>query len=553
MSNGPEKDLDLRMIELRSRFAEGLEGKLFAIRALWTAFAAAQGTEESSRELLQIVHRLAGSAGTFGFWELGDFARSLEALLQELVLVPEVPNRGQIAQVEKLLRCLQEAVSGEPTPLPRALSEAGDDDPWILIADSDAAAAAALAEQLANFGYDARVCSSPRELHAAVRASRPLVGLIDLDLGGDSFGGVLSAIGINAALTAPIPWFFLSRRDDLEARLRAIHAGARAYFLRPVSLPDLLKALDEEIKADRAEPYRILVVEDDVAMARFATTVLEQAGLEVRFIAEPRVFLDTVSDFKPELILMDLYLDNTLGTELAQVLEQHDGYQNLPVVFLSAEVDERARFEALDKGGDNFLSKPINPLFLVQAVRSRVRRARQVGTLVFSDSLTGLMNHRAIMSRMAVEVKRSLREDREISLAVLDIDLFKPINDTHGHAVGDRVLQALGRMLSQRLRESDLVGRYGGEEFVVLLPNTGTEQARLVIDEIRERFSRVLHNAPSGQQFNVTFSGGIAGRPPHADLQSLFEAADGALYLAKASGRNRTFLEDPQAQAVERK
>ncbi len=529
--------------ELRRRYAAALPEKTSEVRQHWGKFSSASGDEDAGREMVALLHRLAGSGGTFGFPEISQYSRILEALVADLVAAGARPEIAQREQVEELLGDLERAAQSTPLPfVAPALTPDGEEKrPDLLIADADSAYAETLAEQLGNFGYRVRVCHSGLELSAAATESPPLLGLLDLDLEG-SLSGVFLAIRINAESARPIPWFFLSKRDDLEARLRAIHAGGRAYFLKPVSLPDLLQALDDFTKSEQVEPYRVLIVEDDTAMARYSQFVLAQAGLEVRLLDRADAFLDTVSDFKPELVLMDLYLGNTIGTDLAQVLEQHDGYQNLPVVFLSAERDEKVRFDALEKGADNFLVKPINPTYLVQAIRSRVRRARQVGALVHRDGLTHLMNHRAIMSRMAVEVKRCQREGQPLSLSVIDIDRFKPVNDTHGHAVGDRVLQALSRMLMQRLRESDLIGRYGGEEFVVLLPNTTPAEALRVMDEVRGHFARVRHRSNEGVEFSVTFSGGIAGMPPRKDLQSLFDAADGALYAAKNDGRNRILL-----------
>lgn len=542
-----------QMDALRQRFNDGLPDKLSQVRRGWEAFANNHQDEAAVRETLQVVHRLAGSGATFGHPQVSRFAKILEGLLEALLGQASAVTDRQAAQARELLECLERAAAVPPLPARSfSLTGAGDEHAVnrdIFIAESDPASARELKEQLDNFGYSARVFSDAATLDQALQETVPAAVLIDLELGGEAFGGVYAAIRVNARAEQHVQWIFLSRRDDLEARLKAIHAGSRAFFLKPLRIADLLKQVETLTETEQSEPYRVLIVEDDAAMAHFAAMTLEQARIKTACLDSPATFLDVVSDFKPELVLMDLYLGSTLGTDLAQVLEQHDGYDNLPVIYLSGEDDKGIHFDALDKGGDNFLQKPINPQHLVQAVHSRVRRARQLAELVHRDGLTGIMNHRAIMGRVTELVKRCIRHKHALSLAMLDIDFFKPVNDTHGHAVGDRVLQALGRMMQQRLRESDLVGRYGGEEFLVLLPETGIENARQVIDEVRDRFAKVKHTAQDGSEFMVTFSAGLACLPPHSSQEELLLAADEALYAAKHAGRNQVSC-DPASDAA---
>jgi diguanylate cyclase (GGDEF)-like protein len=156
-----------------------------------------------------------------------------------------------------------------------------------------------------------------------------------------------------------------------------------------------------------------------------------------------------------------------------------------------------------------------------------------------SDSLTGLLNHARFKERLALELERARREGQELSLAIIDLDHFKGVNDTHGHLVGDRVIRGLARSLRKHLRRTDIIGRYGGEEFAALLPNTSPEQAAARLDKIRERFGATPFDGAHGRPFSVTYSAGIAGSGPHEGPEALISAADAALYAAKRAGRNR--------------
>ena len=170
-----------------------------------------------------------------------------------------------------------------------------------------------------------------------------------------------------------------------------------------------------------------------------------------------------------------------------------------------------------------------------------------------SDYLTGAMSRRAWMEKARTEIERASRHGRPLSLAVFDIDRFKSINDTYGHAAGDRVIQDIARLCMATKRQSDLFGRLGGEEFVLLFPETTVANATFVVDRVRTLFARMpLSFAP---QVHVTVSAGIAGlRPAETDLEPLLQRADGALYQAKTNGRNRTVVapEDQTVRAVGR-
>ncbi len=161
------------------------------------------------------------------------------------------------------------------------------------------------------------------------------------------------------------------------------------------------------------------------------------------------------------------------------------------------------------------------------------------------DSLTGLLNHTAIKDQLSHEMSRAKRQGKPLSFAMVDIDHFKNVNDSYGHPVGDRVIKSLSRLLKQRLRENDLVGRYGGEEFAVILTDADGSTAMKVMDGIRNDFSQLLHLAEN-KEFSVTFSCGIADISNYPDMSKLADAADKALYKAKHAGRNQVKLADEQ-------
>jgi diguanylate cyclase (GGDEF)-like protein len=197
-------------------------------------------------------------------------------------------------------------------------------------------------------------------------------------------------------------------------------------------------------------------------------------------------------------------------------------------------------------GADDFLTKPIQPHHLIAAVANRANRASFIRALVRRDPLTGLLNHSALLEMTGVELARARRNKAPLTLAIIDIDNFKAINQTHGHPTGDRVLRSLARQLKQRLRVVDLIGRYGGEEFAVVFSATPGADALQVINSIREDFARVAHSS-SQSSFHATFSCGLASVPDFVEVQRLLDAADRGLYEAKRRGRNCAVLTTPPA------
>jgi diguanylate cyclase (GGDEF)-like protein len=282
-------------------------------------------------------------------------------------------------------------------------------------------------------------------------------------------------------------------------------------------------------------------VDDDQLLAETFAEALTQAGMTARVVGDPAQALACVNDMLPDLILMDMQMPGIDGIELARMIRQSRRHLSLPIIFLSAERDIDRQLEARKFGGDDFITKPIEPARLAQLVRLRAERAVTLRSLMERDSLTGLYNHGSFKERLAQELERSRRANAEISLAMIDIDLFKQVNDSYGHLMGDSIIRALASTLTSGLRKIDVVGRYGGEEFAVILLETPPQAARDVIDKLRRRFAGGLFEA-SGKSFNVTFSAGVAGNRGRATLEEFIAAADAALYTAKRSGRDRVMI-----------
>ena len=300
----------------------------------------------------------------------------------------------------------------------------------------------------------------------------------------------------------------------------------------------MLEKIEMLTRVAHYDPFRVLIVDDSRAQAAHTEMVLNGAGIVTRALTAPLSVMAELAEFQPDLIILDMYMPECLGTELAKVIRQHERHVSVPIIYLSAEDDLDKQLDAMSEGGDDFLTKPIKPRHLIATVRNRAARARSLKARMVRDSLTGLYNHTHTLQLLEDASYRARREGQPLAFAMLDIDHFKKVNDSYGHPMGDRVIKSLALFLKQRLRKTDHIGRYGGEEFAVVLPDTDSVAAHKVLEEIRQRFAEIRYPAKPAD-LACTFSCGIAQLGADEDATVLARRADEALYRAKHGGRNR--------------
>ena len=544
--------IEERLRTLREDYEAGLPEKLARIDAAVQAWLRNLSDPHVLDTLHRMVHSLVGSSGTYGLHALSQAARALELDLRTIRDGWTPPSSKEqeriVSQAAALAQVPPDAAGATrppsgaapaDTPAPAARRPSENHRVWL--AGGSAEGARDLADQIAHFGYEVQTFAGLRQLASRLVDAHPSAIIVDTGLFDPGSEDARTLAGIQQGRDRRLPAVLISARGDLEARLQAVRAGASAYFTKPVDVDELVDRLDMLTAKEAPEPFRVLIVDDSPDLAGYLAAHLEQAGMTTATVTDPMQVMGPLVDLNPDLILMDLYMPGCSGLELAAVIRQQKGYLGTPIVFLSAETNLDTQMEALRLGGDDFITKPVEIGHLISSVTSRTLRSRSLRALMIRDSLTGLLNHTATEERLGAEVARAQRQHRPLSYALIDLDHFKRVNDTHGHSTGDRVLATLSRLLQQRLRKSDVIGRVGGEEFAVVFTDTDGAVAAGVLNEIRERFSQVRHSSGVAA-FHVTFSGGIAAYPACPDAATLHEAADKSLYEAKQQGRNRVEL-----------
>ena len=554
MADDPRSKQD-KLRALKDEFAQDLPDRMALIhRAADSLHRDPAATLALDGTFRRLVHNLAGAGGTFGFPRLGQEAREFETELVALASGP-APTEADLERVEARLRQLEnlaEASVSIPTPtegqdpIQRELPVSTDRSSLVYIMEDERLLAQEIAHQLRHFGYECELCFSPDALRMAFRKATPDAVVADIGFAEGPLEGPRVLAELQGGISPRVPIIFVSVQSGWEARLAAVRAGGVAYLPKPVEMTSLVAELDRLTGRQLESPYRVLLGDDEPLLARHNAAILQAGGLETEILNDPAELLDHMASFRPDLLLLDLYMPHCSGLEMARVVRQTMTYTHLPIVFLSSEQSRDEQLVAMKEGGDDFIEKPVTGPHLLGAVIARASRFRALRALMNRDGLTGLLNHTNLKLALERELAIALRRSRPLTFVMLDIDLFKTVNDTYGHPVGDRVLKGLSRLLRQRLRRDDVIGRYGGEEFALILPDTGLEQACLVLDQLRSEFATLAHQHLAGTFFS-TFSAGLAEARVGCTQEGLIQAADSALYQAKHAGRNQIAQASPAA------
>lgn len=329
----------------------------------------------------------------------------------------------------------------------------------------------------------------------------------------------------------------LAEVSGFHARLQAARLGATGFIERPLAAADIFDLLRDGTRLTADDPIRVLIVDDDPIASRITGRQMELAGMLVEAVNDPALALDRLKSFRPDLAMVDLYMPQCSGTELAQVIRQIATFDSLPIVFLSSESELAAQMNAVSIGGDDFVAKGTPAALIIPLIRSRAERMRRLRRHLRTDRMTRLLTHTAF-KEAAEDTLRQPAPATPACLAMLDIDGFRAINAEHGLPMGDVVIKTLARLLRQRARTGDFAGRFGGEEFTLMLPATTLAEAEALVENLRATFAGLWHRGPNGR-FQASFSAGLAEHRPNEDCETLIKRAFAALAHAKGGDRNR--------------
>lgn len=284
------------------------------------------------------------------------------------------------------------------------------------------------------------------------------------------------------------------------------------------------------------------MVDDDDDGRDALAALLEAHGYGVMRARDGSEALRTTERESPSLVISDVVMPRMDGFELVRTLRSRSSSADVPVILLTGHDETTRRVEGLDLGADDFLAKPVAPAELLARVRVHLRHAerrRELERRIHIDPLTEVLNRRGVMAVLRRELERSRRVGTPLSVIVLDVDSFKRLNDTYGHAAGDAALVNIARALTEAVRAIDMVGRLGGDEFVVIVPGGDEAAASALADRIGALTAATVDSG--GQAIEVSVSAGVAALNAGETIEQLLDRADRAMYrrkrLARGTGR----------------
>ncbi|MEM8844081.1 MAG: diguanylate cyclase [Pseudomonadota bacterium] len=510
----------------------------------------------SSKELASVLiefknecHKLAGSSGSHGFDEIYKSSKKIEKQLDQVIEQEShwEEVQGHISQqFNALLTLLRNRISEYDIPqyeneqIDRSenyhLSHRGL--PIYLVSERETELTL-LSNMLRNRGFLIYSFTNIEQAKLKSKAIMPAIIVLDIDnahqlIDEKDIKKVFSPVN-----QEPPELVVISRMDDLDIRINASWCGVDALFASPINSHNFISTLDVMLELKQLKQGRILFADDDTERVNCISNILKEQNIKCLTVNQVSHIIDALFDYKPDLILISLDLCDSEYGNVAKMIRSHEYYFNVPVICLLAQEDHNIKSKLLGSGVDDCITQDeLNADNLI-ALKQKIIRFRRANHLIIMDSLTGTLSRDAFVDRASEEISLAKRRNENICLAMIDVDHFKKINDTYGHATGDHVLRHLSDYLNNRLRRSDVVGRYGGDEFLVLLPDTNLDSAYLVLDMVRENL--ITQNiSTSNAEVCVSISLGLVSvRPKDAvNIETLIIEADKKLYEAKISGRN---------------
>jgi diguanylate cyclase (GGDEF)-like protein len=326
----------------------------------------------------------------------------------------------------------------------------------------------------------------------------------------------------------------LTNQTQLTERLEVSRHGGRLLLPKSMPIAQVVESVIQVTQRELPNQFKILVVDDDTILLEALTSILEPWGLKVFTLSDPDYFLETLEATAPDLLLLDVEFPAFSGIELCQVVRSDRRWSHLPIIVLTAHSESEIVSQAFAVGADDFLSKPIVESELIARMLNRLDRVKLLRQLMETDPLTGVANRQKSTQTLENFLRLADLTQSPVAIAVLDIDRLRDVNAKYGHATGDAVLRQFGYLLRQSFCREDVVGRWGGEEFVIGMHGMTREDGVQRLVSVLTQMHQNAFATDQGDSLEVTFSAGVAQYPEDGiDLKALYWMADRALRQAK--------------------
>lgn len=313
---------------------------------------------------------------------------------------------------------------------------------------------------------------------------------------------------------------------------------------------------------DNISSALVMIVDDNPVNLKYLANIVKKSGYEYVAVLSGEQAFEFLKIEKPDIILLDIMMPKMDGYEICRTLKNSDNTKDIPVIFVTAKTGIDEIVKGFDAGGVDYVTKPFNSVILESRIRTHIELKRSKDNLkkyiarleeakarleiekersdylANRDYLTGIFNRRYMVEKMKEEYSKFLTSKQPFSIGIFDIDNFKKINDSYGHECGDFILISLTKSIEESIRKEDCLARWGGEEFILMLPETDIKNAGILFEKIREKVQQTKYNY-NGVNLSITFTCGVSEIAEDENIDSCIVRADAALYKGKTSGKNK--------------
>lgn len=530
-------DITPSKIKDKDAFVEQLPKRIAAIEDIWAKISDGDWDSRQLDALYERIQEISESSKAFGLYQLNESVFSLEVYLSSFVGADIHPGEAQLKAIDGLVRALRTASDLSTTREQESPAPATEIAVFIL--GERNGLTSELATALSKLECKVEYFGRSHGLLDTLKSRRPKVIVVDAAKLTDLQAVASELSGARDSGTYHIPLLVVSDSSALQKRVDAIRAGSDGFFVAPLDAPVVAKQIRDLMRPEQLAPSRVLIVEDDPTQADFASSILRKAGIETLSITEPIKVIEQLREFKPDLILMDIYMPDVNGIELTSVIRDLPEFVTMPIVFLSGEQNADKQLDALSVGGDDFVAKPIRPKHLLTVVESRIRRARQVmgasGQPAKRDRVTGLFSRKHIIDRIA-HVLDTNDKSGISALLIIRPDHLPDLKVQLGIGGLDHLLAEFGGVIMGAIGDRDVAARIDEHTFGVLIKrdtNAGIEGlAKRLLSQLSDHcFSS--DTSPTGSIGMCVIS------DRYDDATGILNRAKAACEQAGAQGGNR--------------
>lgn len=480
---------------------------------------------ELRRDLEREAHKLKGSLGSFGFPKGSELARELEATLRS--------SSPDDQRVTEICRGILRELDNESA----ALMAQDPGIPIVLVVTPDHNLSVDLTTVARRLDIRTMILTSVPDTKEIVLTASLTAAVVDLSSEPEDGLKLIRflARGHVSRILALIP------EGEMALLMEATRAGAWKVLTKGTH-PDQIFALTKPL-SESGGRLKVLAVDDDPILLGHLRATLATMGLMVKGLCDPQEFWEVLEAWSPDMLILDVDMPVITGIELCRAVRATSRWGEIPIIIITARDDAETKFRVFRAGADDYICKPFVEPELRQRIANRLGQSRMERELSEKDPLTGLLTRGKAVSLLRRFLHAGGEKQMAVSVAIIDLDRFKHVNDTYGHPTGDEVLKTASKLIKDSLRDTDVVARWGGEEIVVGIYGMAKEGVAARLRHTLNALQAVPFQGPKGEPFRVSFSAGVAQFPDDGkELDALLDQADAALYRAKEEGRARVTL-----------